>query len=359
MSQARIARELGLSITTVSRALGGHDDVAEATRRRILEAAARIGYRPNDAARRLRLGRAEAVGIVLPAEAGQFDDPFFLRLLASVGPKLTAAGLDLLVGASLPGNDEMRLYRQMVEGRRVDAMLVARTRRHDERIGYLLDRGIPFVAHGRAEEPRAFAHVDMDGEQAMAAATERLIAFGHARIALLNAPERFMFARFREAGWRRALRRAGLADRLLVHGEATEEHGFRLMTALLQAEEPPTAVVCATDRLAVGALHALSFGGLRAGRDVSVIGYDNAPVATYTNPPLTTVEQPVERAGARMVEMLLDLIGGADPAGMAEIWPARLIVRSSDGPCPEPAQSRNRPIEPSMGGTHEEDMDRR
>ncbi len=334
MSLATIAHNLGLSVTTVSRALGGYADVSAATRARVEAEAARIAYRPNQTARRLRSGRSEAVGIVLPAGPGQFDDPFFLRLLSAIGPPLQAAGLDLLVATARPGAEEMRAYRHLVEGRRVDGLLLARTRRQDERIAYLLDRAAPFVAHGRSEETRPFAHLDIDGASACREATERLIGLGHHRIGMMNALETYMFAVHRQAGWRAALAAGGLAPGPLLHAEPTEENGFRLMADMLRASAPPTAVLCATDRLAVGALHAIGHAGLRAGSDVSIIGYDNLPTATYTDPPLTTIEQPIERAGARMVAMLLALMGGAPPADLAELWPARLIARASDGPAP-------------------------
>jgi LacI family transcriptional regulator len=335
VSLSTIAQKLGLSVTTVSRALGGFTDVAPATRARVEAEATRIGYRPNLVARRLRTGRSEAVGVVLPSGPGQFDDPFFLRLLSAVGPPLQAAGLDLLVATARPGADEMRAYRHLVEGRRVDGILLARTRRQDERIAYLLDCAMPFVAHGRSEQARPFAHLDIDGESACRAATQRLIGLGHRRIGLINAVETYMFAVHRQAGWRGALADAGLASGPLAHAEPTEENGFRLMAAMLREPAPPTAVLCATDRLAVGALHAIGAAGLRAGRDVSIIGYDNLPMATYTDPPLSTVEQPIDRAGVRMVEMLLSLMDGADPKDFAELWQATVIPRSSDGPSPD------------------------
>jgi LacI family transcriptional regulator len=353
VSLARIAHSLGISTTTVSRALGGFDDVALPTRARVAAEAARIGYRPNQVARRLRRGRSEAIGMVLPAAPGQFDDPFFLRILAAVGPRLEQAGLDLLVTTARPGADEVSAYRHLAEGRRVDGVLLARTRRHDERITYLLDRGLPFVAHGRCEEVRPFAYVDIDGEAACRAATERLIDFGHRRIGLINAAPGYMFAHFREAGWRAALRAAGLAEGPSAAAEPTEENGFLRARAMLSGPDQPSALVCATDRLAVGALHALADAGLRAGREVSVIGYDDLPFATYTDPPLTTMEQPIERAAARMVDMLLQLLGGASPVGMHELWPARLIPRASDGP---PAYDRRPQIEKirhTLGGNRD------
>ena len=127
----------------------------------------------------------------------------------------------------------------------------------------------------------------------------------------------------------------GLPQGPVLRGEATEENGHRLMRALLQSERPPTAVLCATDRMAVGALHAIASAGLRAGRDVSVIGYDDLPMAGYTDPPLTTFEQPIARMAQRMVEMLLALLDGADPSQLREVWTPRLIARQSDGPAPK------------------------
>ena len=332
MSLARISRTLGLSITTVSRALGGHADVSVATRARVESEAARIGYRPNQDARRLRLGRADAVGLILPTGAGRFDDPFFLRLLSAVGPALAAIGLDLLVSAVPPGAAEMAAYRHMVESRRVDGFLVARTRAEDPRLAYLQKTGMPFVAHGRSEAARPYAHVDTDGTAAVALATRRLIGFGHRDIAFINAAGGFNFARQREAGWRSALGAAGLSASLLRSAEPHVAGGFAAMHALLRSAVPVTAILCATDRIAVGVLHALSETGLRAGRDVSVIGFDDHAFSAHTDPPLTTISQPVEQAGMRMVAMLVELLAGADPAGLAEIMPALLVARASDGP---------------------------
>jgi LacI family transcriptional regulator len=335
MSLAKLAKTLDLSVTTVSRALGGFSDVAEPTRRRVLAEAERIGYRPNSSARRLRSGLSDAIGIVLPTGPGQLDDPFFLKMIGALGPRLAQAGLDLIVCCARAGAEELALYRQLVANRRVDGLIVARTRRQDERIGFLIDHGLPFVVHGRTEESRPHAYVDVDGAAAFREATERLIGFGHERIAFINAPARYNFAAHREAGWRDAMRDAGLANDTALEGEASEENGFRLMQPLLQRPARPTAVLCATDRLAVGALHALAHAGLRAGSDVSVIGYDNLPVATYVAPPLTTFDPGVDAAVARMVEMMLAQLGGAAPDDMAEVRRAALVARASDGPAPE------------------------
>ncbi len=353
MSLRAIAKRLDLSVTTVSRALGGFPEVSAATRARVLAEVERIDYRPNQLGRRLRHGRSEAIGLVLPAEAGQFDNPFFLRLLAAIGPPLQHAGLDLLVMTARPGAEELRAYRHLVEGGRVDGMLVARTRRDDARIRYLLDRRAVFVAHGRCEDPRPYAFLDIDDAAACRAATDRLIEFGHRRIGLINAAPHYMFAHHCEQGWRAALAAADLPPGPLRHAEPSEEAGFTLMCDLLAEHVPPTAVLCATDRLAVGVLHAVSQAGLRAGRDISLIGYGDLPMASCTDPPLTTIEPPGSRTGTRLVAMLLALLGGADPATLTEIWPARLIPRASDGPVSTHAGRKTKPPPHVPGGRHD------
>jgi LacI family transcriptional regulator len=333
MSLIRIASALDLSVTTVSRALGGHGDVAEATRRRVQTEAERIGYRPNATARRLRGGRSDAVGIVLPTGPGQLGEPFFLRLIAAIGPRLAEAGLDLIVSSARGGAEELALYRQFVENRRVDAMIVARTRLDDARITYLREAGLPFVAHGRTA---AGDHpwVDIDGTAAFRAATQRLLGFGHRRIALIGAPLDYGFGFFREAGWRKALAEAGVEPGPARFAEPSEENGYRLATELLAGRELPTALLCATDRLAVGALHALGHAGLKAGRDVSVIGYDNSPVGNYVATPLTSFDPDIEGAAQSMLDMLLAQLAGRSDTPMSELRGASLIARRSDGPAP-------------------------
>lgn len=338
MTLRELAQQLGLSITTVSRALGGHGDVSAATRERVLAAAAELGYRPNPLGQRLRSGRTEAVGVVLPVPPDRMASPFFLELLAGLGERLTAAGLDLLVTACPPGPDELGRYRRLVEGRRVDGLVVVRTRRHDERIEYLLDRGIPFAAHGRAETSRPFAFLDADGERGFLEATRHLVALGHRRVALVNAPAEYNFSRHRLDGYQRALEEAGIRPdpRFVVEGDLTEEGGHAAARRLLALPAPPTALLCANDLTAFGAMHALRELGLRAGRDLSVVGYDDVPLARFGDPPLTTLRQPTRAMGGRLAELLLARLGGAAPEGLAEVWPAELVLRETHGPVAAP-----------------------
>jgi LacI family transcriptional regulator len=330
MSLRLIAEALGLSVTTVSRALGGFDDVALATRERVLAEAARIAYRPNETARRLRLGRTNVIGLLVPAAPGYFHDPFFMRFLAAVCPRLAERGLDLIVSAAEPGASELRTYRRMVEGRKVDGILLARTRSQDERIAYLLDQNVPFVAHGRSMTARPFAYVDADGETSIRVVTERLIALGHRNIGLINAPIDLMYARNREAVWREVMAAAGLSSKWLAHAVPTEEGGSAAARDLLAAPRPPSAVICTTDRLANGAMQA------SAGR-FAVVAFDNLPLLPSSHTPLITIGHPLDAAIARMVEMLIALIGGADTAGMQVLLPSKIIEHGMAQPIPAPS----------------------
>lgn len=334
MTLRELARHLNLSITTVSRALAGYDDVSEATRARVREAAERLGYQPNPLGQRLRSGRTEAIGLVIPAAPGHMSDPFFLELAASLGDRLREHGLDLVLTSAAPGPQEMERYRYLVEGRRVDGVVVARTRRHDERIAYLAKKGVPFVCHGRSETPAVFPYIDVDGEHGFRIAAEHLIRLGHRRIGLVNSPEELNFTHHRVSGYRQALEAAGIPwdTSLIEYGDLTEESGYRAAKRLLSLEEPPTALLCANDWMAIGAMHAVREGGMWPGKDVSVVGYDDLPVARFTDPPLTTLRQPIRASGARLADMLVELMNGAKAEALQEVHLPELVVRGSSGP---------------------------
>ncbi len=188
MTLRALATRLGLSITTVSRALDGYEDVAPGTRMRVREVADAMGYRPNPVARRLRKGKSDAIALVMPTEPGRFFEPAFGELLAVIGEKLAEARLDLFLLAARPGPDEAEVYRRIVEGKRADACLILRTRRQDERVAYLDAAGFPFLCFGRTEAPKPYAYVDGAMEEGFEILTTRLIRPGDAgwRISLAH-----------------------------------------------------------------------------------------------------------------------------------------------------------------------------
>ena len=326
-----LAHSLGLSITTVSRALDDYGDVAAATRRRVREQAEAVGYRPNAAARRLRKGATELVTLVLPTEPGQFNEPLYIELLLPMGQRLAREGYDLTLIAAAPGADELRTFRRLVEGRRADGIVVVRTRRRDARVDYLTKAKFPFVTMGRCEGEQRHAFIDGDGEAAFADAVRRLVALGHRRIAHIAAPSAFTFAMLRRQGYGSAMAEAGLEPVVIEHA-ADEAGGREAALALLSGPRRPTALLCATDRMAFGALSAARRLGLSVPHHLSVIGHDNLPSAQFQDPPLTTMELPIAATGARLAEMMLAHIGGAEPAALQEIREVKFIERGSTAP---------------------------
>ena len=326
-----LASDLGLSITTVSRALDGYGDVAVTTRDRVALAAAAAGYRPNSAARRLRKGSSETVALVMPTEPGRFYEPAFVDLLAVIGERFAARGYDLMLLAARPGAEEMAAYKRIIKDRRADACIIVRTRRHDARVAMLQDAGLPFVCHGRTETREPYAFVDGDGEAGFREVTSRLIGLGHEAIAHLGAPDVFTFAELRARGWHIAMRAAGLSDDLKIICAATEEAGETAVNALLAGHVRPTALVCATDRIAIGALRAIRAAGMVAGRDIVVTGHDNIHASQFMQPALTTMELDVGRVGECLAEKLLSLIATGMPEQPGDVFPLRQILRASSG----------------------------
>ena len=324
-----LARSLGLSITTVSRALDGYSDVAPATRERVRAAAEAINYRPNSAARSLRRRRAEAVAVTLPMEPGRFGPPVFLNVLAACSQRLSEEGLDLMLLPTAGRAAEMEAIRRLVDGGRADAIIVVRTRLEDERVAFLKQRGFPFVTHGRTARFEEHAFIDGDGESAFRRATEMLASLGHRRIAHIAAPQDLTFAHLRRTGWLAGLQETGQSDALEYATQPTEAGGYEAAQWLLRQSPRPTALLCATDSLAIGALSALKERGLMAGRDIAVIGHDNLPLSAFTDPPLSTMEIAAPDAGSQLAEALIARLGGRDHRDLQTILPVQQVSRAT------------------------------
>lgn len=334
MNLKEFSQRLGLSISTVSRALNGYADVSESTRERIVRAAAEWGYTPNSAGRRLRLNTIETVGFILTPPQTHFASPFFQHALEGIEEALKERGKTLVVTSARDRATEIETFRKMVESQYVDALIFGRTRRDDERIRYLLDANVPFVTIGRSNGTRPFPFVDIDHFHSGRAATKRLIEMGHRRIGLLNSPHELMYSWLCLEGYQHAHQEAGLPidPALMLDDEPTEDAGKKGMGRLFDLDDPPTAVVCAYDLVAFGVYGALRERGLRPGRDISVIGCDDIPGAEHLDPPLTTFRAETALAGRRAVEFLFRRIDGEPVETLQEVWDLRLVPRQSDHP---------------------------
>jgi LacI family transcriptional regulator len=336
MNLKEFARHLGLSQTTVSRALDNYPEVNEQTRARVREAAERLGYRPNRAARRMATGRSGMLGLVIQVERDVLIDPVLAELLGGIGEAARRADLDIVI-SPCTSDKEMAAYDRLIGSGAVDGLIVCGTRTRDERILHLANRAIPFVVHGRSEVPKAYAFMDIDNQGAFRQATSFLADLGHRRIALINGDLHYAFAAARVQGYREALRERGLpVDPTLEHeGVMTSENGYRAIKKLFATTKPPSALLCSSMLMAHGALRALAEMYLVPGRDVSVIAHDDdlpALQPEYMVPPLTTTRSRIRAGGERAAELLIARLSGKPVEELQEVWPVELIVRGSTAP---------------------------
>jgi LacI family transcriptional regulator len=336
MNLKELSAKLGLSQTTVSRALNGYPEVNENTRQRVLAAAERHGYRPSPAARRLATGRAQALGIVFPIERNVLLDPHFIEFLAGVCEVAGRHGFDILVSPTTAAQ-ELATHDRIARNGTVDAVILSGPGLSDERVRRIARRGSPAVVHGRPVVDRPIAFLDIDNEGAFYQAGRFLSQLGHRRIALVNGDEKLTFASDRRDGLVRALREAGIEPReeLFYSGQMSVENGYRFAKSVLERKDRPTAFLCSSILAALGVQRAVAEAGLAIPNDISIVAHDDempSVRADHLHPPMTTTRSSIRAGGARVAEMAIARIGGADPAGLREVWPVELVVRGSTGP---------------------------
>jgi LacI family transcriptional regulator len=337
MRLKELADSLGLSPTTVSRALNGYPEVNEQTRARIVAAARAHAYRPSSFAKRLATGRARSIGHVLPLRPHMSIDPHFSDFIAGAGETYASAGYDMLISV-IPENAEFEHYRGMASAGTVDGVIVHAPRIAEPRIGLLQELRIPFIVHGRSDSPSTgYDWMDVNNRRSFLRATSFLVDLGHRRIALLNGMEDLHFAWRRRSGFLDALAQAGLeADpAIMFSGPMNEPNGYQWTRQVLSLAERPTAILTSSILLAMGTLRAVQETGLRPGRDISIVTYDDqlsfldnaGPVPTFT-----ATRSSIRQAGSRCAELLIARIEGNQQWPIEELWEAELVVGSSTGP---------------------------
>ncbi len=337
MRLKELAEHLGLSQTTVSRALNGYPEVNEATRRRVAETAARLGYRPNASALRLATGRAGAVGMVL--RGGDEFGPHTSEFLGGLGGRMANEEIDILVTTVDSYQDEVAAYRRIAASQKVDAIILHSPKLADERAELLMELKIPFVLHGRTNIGAPLAWLDIDNTGAVERATSHLLDLGHRRIALLNGIKGRTFAEHRELGYLAALSARGVPfdPALMSNSVFTDEAAFRLAQAMLELKPRPTAFLAGSMMTALGTFRAIRQAGLVLGKDVSMIAHDD--VFPYLNadnmyPTMSTTRSSIRQAGTRIAELILQILGGKPVDQIHELWPVELVLRESSAPAP-------------------------
>jgi LacI family transcriptional regulator len=341
MNLKELSAKLGLSQTTVSRALNDYPEVSEATRNRVKAAAGTYNYRANTRAKGLATGRTFSIGHVIPISTQhEIVNPIFADFIAGAGEVYSRAGYDMHLTV-VPDIDEEKVYRELAAKGSVDGVIVHGPHENDPRITLLNEVGLPFVVHGRAGSGDApYSWVDVNNRRAFMRATEFLLDLGHRRIALINGIETMDFAMRRREGFETALATRGIAAdvRLMRSEEMTEGYGYRTVRDLLALDDPPTAFLVSSMITAIGVRRAIGGLGLRMGRDVSVVIHDDE-LSYLKNgedvPIFSAARSSVRRAGRMCAEMLLDIIQTPSKPAQQLLLEAELTVGNSTGPAPD------------------------
>jgi LacI family transcriptional regulator len=312
-----VAERAGVSVTSVSHVINETRPVSYELRERVLAALEELGYHPNRLARSLRSGKTHTIGTIVPDSA----DPFFAEVARGIEDTAFETGYSLILCNSDANLDKEAFYTDVLVEKQVDGILFLAAGGSTERILDLQQRGMPVVVVDR-ELPAV--HVDSvvtDNAGGGWSATRHLIDLGHRRIGYIAGPSDLTLSEYRFTGYRKALEEAGIAvdENLVVRGAFDFESGYRAACQLLTNSQRPTAIFASNDLMAIGAICAAVELDLRVPEDLSVIGYDDVPLASYSNPPLTTIAQPIYDLGVVAASMLLERLH--DPGR-----PARRIV---------------------------------
>lgn len=309
---ARLAKELGVSTATVSRALNGKSDVNENTRTLVLEAARRMGYAPNQAARALAQGATRAVGFMmdLDRETAASSEYFFMGVFDGVQSVLTEHNLDLLVLPRPTKEKSIDFLSRYVSRGVFDGMILAATQRVDARIELLEAAGLPFVTLGRSSSGHDYPWIDLDFAGVANAAIDRFVAAGHRRIAVTVPTGEINFAALFHTAYAEALTRHGIPyDPALVFSRGrNEDAGYHLVDTMAALPDPPTAVLLIFETLAIGVYRRMAELGKVPGEDLAVIGFRDEPTVRFLVPSLTCYSISLHSIGEDLANALLSRI---------------------------------------------------
>jgi DNA-binding LacI/PurR family transcriptional regulator len=323
----RVAQEAGVSTQTVSRVINNRPDVAADTRERVQQVIARLGYQPNAIARSLVSRRTRTLGLI----TADFSDYFFTQVIAGAEVEARKHGYFFMLGSTERNIQDEPEYIRLLTEHHVEGILFARpsTEPSNRHLSDLVQQGVPVVTTAYYLPGQPLTVVDVDNLNGARQAAGCLVEGGHRQIAMITGVAGWKSVTDRSAGFQQTLQAANIATdpALQVEGDWSYESGYHAMHALLARQRPFTAVFAQNDRMAIGAIRALREMGRRVPDDVSVVGYDDIPVAAYCEPPLTTVRQPMREVGETATRLLIEAIAKPNGAGSQEVLLKTELVR--------------------------------
>ena len=312
-SQSDVAKLANVSFMTVSRVINGKENVKEETRQRVLKAIEELGYYPNAAARALNNNKTDGIGIIIPHAEFMTVAPYFLDLISSLEKNIDKMGYHLVF--KLPSSFKSASdYSQLYKERKVDGLIVLAPSVDQWLLKKLVTDKVPSVIVYSRDDELDINYIDANNHKGAKDAVNYLIKLGHKRIGMVTGSTTLICGRDRINGYLEALEdnNLNIDKRLIYYGDWNPESGVKAFKYFFGLEEPPTAIFCANDHMALGIIRTAKLNNLQVPRDLSVFGYNDITYAGYITPPLTTMKQPLEELGEKAVELLVKTIEDPD-----------------------------------------------
>ncbi|AXI30825.1 LacI family transcriptional regulator [Priestia megaterium] len=326
-----IARVAGVSVTTVSRALNGYSDVNEKTRQKIAAVARELDYSPNTLARGLVMQKSKTIGLLVSGISREsVKDNFTFEVLCGVNERASTLGYDLILFNTNTMMQREKTYTQLCRERRVDGAIIQGIKKEDPYLKEVVESDIPCVLVDIPVHSNSVGYVTTDNALGAKKAVKHLASLGHKHIGMINGHEDAFVSQERLNGYRGALKECGLSFRSewVVSGNFEEKKAEKAARELINRHKEITAIFCASDLMALGALKACKELGLHVPKEMSIVGYDNIVLASYSSPNLTTVGQEVYEIGYEAADLLIEMLEGKE-TNMKRYLDTKLIIRES------------------------------
>lgn len=321
----QVARQAGVSVATVSRVLNGQNTVSAKTRMKVEEAIKKLNYEPSLLGRNLRTSESRLLLILIPT----ISNPFYLEIIKGIEQVAISQNYNILLCETDSNPEKENIYFDLVRKKMADGIISMDPAVNVETLKKLAEN-YSIIQCSEYEEGTGIPYVTIDNEEASYRAVKHLIQIGHKKIALMNADEKFLFARQRKMGYKRALEENGITlknEYIIPTQQLGFENGQHAMKKILNLQDRPTAVFAVSDLLAIGALKEINASGLHVPNDIAVVGFDKIDFSNMTNPTLTTIAQPMQRMGNVAARMLIEKIKGEEVESI--ILDHELVIRES------------------------------
>ena len=307
-----LAKKLDLSITTVSRALGGYSDVSEKTRERVKKFADKYKYRPNPYASTLASGNTKTVGYVLPIygeNTSTLNQGNFFLFISGMSEELLSESIQLQILFAKSEREELTAYKKLITEHKIKNIVLQNIKTNDKRIEILNNYNINFVAWGKTKEKRNYSWVDLDNDNAIKIIINYLIKKNHSHIAYINISEKYNFANERKSSFLKNLKLNNIKFNPNYYASVKleePEKSFEVIKKMLKKNKNISAIICSTEFSALSAIKACNHLNYKIGKDISIITFDGALVKDLSSPPITAVSFPVKELGKRAINILLN-----------------------------------------------------